>query len=257
MRYLIVEDERFAYEELKRMMGNLRPEYQLCNWTETVEQTVLFLKNSTVDLILLDIRLADGSCFEIFEQVSISVPVIFTTAYDEYAIRAFKVNSIDYLLKPIEEKDLEAALSKFEQHHTTSTSSIAYRKLEEALVGNYTKNRFLIQKGDTYHYVETAEIAFFYSEEKAVFLHTFSGKRYIIDYTLEQIEQALDRKLFFRVARNCIANIHAIKKISKYFNSRLKLFFQPECPHEVLVSRIRVAEFLRWIDGINMSDDEK
>lgn len=257
MRYLIVEDERFAYEEIKRMVGKLRPDYQLCNWTETVEQTVLFLKNNTVDLILLDIRLADGSCFEIFEQIHVSAPIIFTTAYDEYAIRAFKVNSVDYLLKPIEEKDLEVALCKFEQHRTTDSSSLAYKKLEEALIGNYIKNRFLIQKGDTYHYVETAAIAFFYSEEKAVFLHTFSGKRYIIDYTLEQIEQTLDRKLFFRVSRNCIANIHSIKKISRYFNSRLKLFFQPDCPHEVLVSRIRVPDFLRWIDGVNISGDEK
>ncbi len=249
-RYLIVEDERFAYEEMKRMIGKLRPDYQLVNWTETVEQTVLYLKNNTVDLILLDIRLADGSCFEIFEQLAVTAPIIFTTAYDEHAIQAFKVNSVDYLLKPIDEMDLQAALQKFEQYRILQASSIEYEKLKEAIIDNYKKNRFLIQKGDSYHYVETSDIAFFYSEDKVMFLHTFSDKRHIVDYTLDQIEQALDEKVFFRVARNCIVNIKSIKKISKYFNSRLKLTLLPECPLEITVSRARVADFLKWVDGI-------
>lgn len=249
-RYLIVEDERFAYEEMKRMMEKLRPDYQPANRTETVEQTVLFLKHNTVDLLLLDIRLADGNCFEIFEQIQVSVPVIFTTAYNEHAIRAFKVNSVDYLLKPIEEADLQAALCKFEQYRTAPPPTPEYKKLEEALMGNYRKNRFLIRKGDGYGYVETTDIAFFYSEEKVVFLHTFSNKRYIVEYTLDQIERLLDEKVFFRASRNCIANIRSIKKISKYFNSRLKLVLQPDCPHEVLVSRIRVPDFLKWVDGM-------
>lgn len=250
IKYLIVEDERFAYEEMKRMMEKLRPDYILANWTETVEQTVLFLKHTSVDLILLDIRLADGSCFEIFEQVAISTPIIFTTAYDEHAIQAFKVNSVDYLLKPIEEPDLQASLHKFEQYSSIQKPALEYKKLEESLLSNYRKNRFLVQKGDGFHYVETTETAFFYSEEKVVFLHTFSNKRYIVDYTLEQIEQMLDEKVFFRVSRNCIANIRSIKKIARYFNSRLKLSFQPECPQEVLVSRVRVPDFLKWVDGI-------
>ena len=250
VKYLLVEDERFAYEEMKRMMEKLRPGYRLVNWTETVVQTVLFLKNNPIDLILMDIRLADGNCFEIFEQLDVCIPVIFTTAYDEHAIRAFKVNSIDYLLKPIEESDLQAALSKFEQYRKVEPIANRYKKLEETFTGNSRKNRFLIQKGDSYHYVETTEAAFFYSEEKVVFLHTFSDKRYIVDYTLDQIERQLDGKIFFRVSRNCIANIASIRKISKYFNSRLKLSFQPDCPHEVLVSRIRVPDFLKWVDGI-------
>lgn len=249
MKYLIVEDERFAYEEMKRMINKLRPGYQLINWTKTVIQTVDFLKNNTVDLILLDIRLADGSSFDIFEQVAISTPIIFTTAYDEHAIKAFKVNSVDYLLKPIEEGDLLTALNKFEQYHPVQPTIAEYKKLEEALAGNYKKNRFLIQKGDSYHYIEVSEIAFFYSEDKVVFLHTFSNKRYIVDYTLDQIERMLDEKSFFRVSRNCITNIRSIKKISKFFNSRLKISFNPDCPHEILVSRVRVSDFLKWIDG--------
>lgn len=250
IKYLIVEDERFAYEEMKRMMEKLRPDYHLAYRTETVDQTVHFLKEHSTDLILMDIRLADGNCFEIFEQVSLTIPIIFTTAYDEHAIRAFKVNSVDYLLKPIEEADLEAALNKFEQYRAIPQPASSYKRLEEALVGSCKKNRFLIQKGDIFHYVDTTDIAFFYSEDKVVFLHTSSDKRYIVDYTLEQIEHLLDGKTFFRVSRNCIANITAIEKISRYFNSRLKIYLRPQCPHEVLVSRARVPDFLRWIDGL-------
>lgn len=250
IKYLLVEDERFAYNEIKRMMDKLRPDYQLINWTTTVIQTVDFLKHNTVDLILMDIRLADGNSFDIFEQVSISTPIIFTTAYDEHAIKAFKVNSVDYLLKPIEEAELLTALNKFEQYLYTQPTIADYKNLEEALMRNCKKNRFLVQKGDSYHYIETSETAFFYSEDKAVFLHTFSNKRYIVDYTLDQIEKILDEKNFFRVSRNCITNIRSIKKISKFFNSRLKIFFEPECPHEILVSRVRVPDFLKWVDGI-------
>ena len=236
MKYLLVEDERFAYEEMKRMMEKLRPDYQLEAWTATVEQTVQFLKHHPVDLMLLDIRLTDGNSFDIFEQIQVTTPVIFTTAYDEHAIQAFKVNSVDYLLKPVEEDDLLAALRKFEQFRVVQSPVTNYRKLEEALMSNCKKNRFLIQKGDAYHYVDTSDISFFYSD--------------IVDYTLEQIEQLLDERTFFRVSRNCIANINSIRKISKYFNSRLKLSFQPECPHEVLISRVRVPDFLKWVDGV-------
>jgi len=249
IKYLIVEDERFGYEEMKRMIDKIRPDYQLVGWTNTVIQTIEYLKNNSVDLILLDIHLGDGNSFDVFEQISISTPIIFTTAYDDHAIKAFKVNSIDYLLKPIEEQDLVNAFNKFERHRPTGSIIPEYKKLQEALTRNCKKNRFLIHKGDTYHYVETSDIAFFYSEEKVIFLHTFSDKRYIIDYTLEQIERMSDEKNFFRVSRNCIASIRSINKISKFFNSRLKVTFQPECPHEILVSRVRVADFLKWIDG--------
>jgi two-component system, LytTR family, response regulator LytT len=249
MNYLIVEDERFAYEELKRMMTELRPGYSLKKWTNTVIDSITFLKSNTVDLILMDIRLADGTCFEIFNHLKVTTPVIFTTAYDEHAIKAFKINSIDYLLKPFDEKELENALIKFENifhSHTPQTDP----KLLAQLIPFKTKNRFLISKGENYHYVETTDIAHFYSEEKVVFLHTFQNKRYIINYTLDQLEQQLHSDLFFRVSRNCIGNVKAIANVAKYFNSRLKLTFSPACPHEVLVSRIRVPDFLQWMDGM-------
>lgn len=251
MKYLIVEDERFAYLEIKRMMAKLSPDYTLAGGTESVADTILFLKNNPVDLILMDIRLADGNCFEIFEQIQVSIPIIFTTAYDEYAIQAFKLNSIDYLLKPVEEDELSAALKKLQQQNTVKNTPFDYKKIEDALLGHHKKSRFLVQMGDTYHHININDIAFFYSEEKVVFLHTFSDKKFVIDYTLTQLESQLDKKIFFRASRNCIANITSIKKISKYFNSRLKLTFQPECPHEILVSRERVSDFLKWVDGWN------
>lgn len=249
MNYLIVEDERFASEELKRMMMKLRPDYLLEKQTKTVVDTIGFLKESAVDLILMDIRLADGNCFEIFNHVEVTTPVIFTTAYDEHAIKAFKLNSIDYLLKPFDETELETALTKFEHiFHTSSYKSSS--KNFERFLSFKTKNRFLISKGENYHYIETKDIAHFYSEDRVVFLHTFSDRRYIINYTLDQLEQQLDSRLFFRVSRNCIGNVKAIENVAKYFNSRLKLSFLPECPHEVLVSRVRVPDFLKWMDGI-------
>lgn len=249
MKYLIVEDERFAYEELKRMMTKLRPDYLLEKHTKTVINTIGFLKKSTVDLILMDIRLADGNCFEIFNHVEVVAPVIFTTAYDEHAIKAFKLNSIDYLLKPFDERELAAALTKFENFFHSHTSENESKNFEQIL-SLKTKNRFLISKGENYHYIETKDIAHFYSEDGVVFLHTFSDRRYIINYTLDHLEQQLDRRLFFRVSRNCIGNVKAIENAAKYFNSRLKLTFLPQCPHEVLVSRVRVPDFLKWMDGV-------
>lgn len=249
MKYLIVEDERLAYLELKRMMTKLRPAYLLEKQTKTVIDTIGFLKESTVDLILMDIRLADGNCFEIFNHVEVTTPVIFTTAYDEHAIKAFKLNSIDYLLKPCDENELEVALTKFENIFHNHQYKTSPKNLEQILSFKI-KNRFLISKGENYHYIETKDIAHFYSEDGVVFLHTFNDRRYIINYTLDQLEQQLDSRLFFRVSRNCIGNVKAIENVAKYFNSRLKLSFLPACPHEVLVSRVRVPDFLKWMDGI-------
>jgi DNA-binding LytR/AlgR family response regulator len=249
MKCLIVEDERFAYEELKRMMTKLRPDYRLEKPTKTVIDTIAFLKASAVDLILMDIRLADGNCFEIFNHVDVNTPVIFTTAYDEHAIKAFKLNSIDYLLKPFDENELETALIKFENIFHNHFHKTNLKKVEQVLTTR-TKNRFLISKGENYHYIETTDVAHFYSEDGVVFLHTFQNKRYIINYTLDHLEQLLDNRLFFRVSRNCIGNVKAIENITKYFNSRLKVTFLPECPYEVLVSRVRVPDFLKWMDGV-------
>jgi DNA-binding LytR/AlgR family response regulator len=249
IRYLIVEDEKLAHDELKRMIGDYSTNYIYSGHTETIVQTINFLKKNEVDIIFMDIRLSDGDCFEVFEHITVSTPIIFTTAYDEHAIQAFRVNSIDYLLKPIEEEGLFKALNKFERLFISSDFQIkSYRELSESVLPK-VKNRYLIQTGDTFSYINNEDIAFFYSEDKAIFLHTFADKRYIINYTLEELEKMIGPQLFFRVSRNCIANIQSVSNISKYFNSRLKITFQPRCPQEVLVSRVRVSDFLRWVDG--------
>ena len=248
--YIILEDERFAYEEIKRMMNVLRPDYNLKAWADGVERAVSVLTDDTPDLLIADIRLSDGLCFDVFERKQTHVPVIFTTAYDEFALQAFRVNSVDYLLKPIKENDLERALAKFEANCLTRPTSEQYKGLEASYLKNVKKNRFLVSVGDTYMYVETSDIAFFYVENRYVFLHTFSGKRYIVDYSLEQLDAMLDRRDFFRLSRNCIAHIKAVRKVSKYFGSRLTVSFSPECPHKVHVSRTRVADCLNWLDGL-------
>ncbi len=250
VNYMIMEDERFAYEELKRMMSVVRPDYNLLMWVESVDSAVTALKSSVPDLLIVDIRLSDGLCFDVFERVKVHTPVIFTTAYDEYALRAFQVNSIDYLLKPIEEKDLERALLKLEENRLPSSGSMECKALETSYLSGVKKNRFLVTIGDTYRYVEASDIAFFYSEDKYVYLHTFHGKRYIINYSLEQLEQMLERRDFFRASRGCIAHIKAVKKVSKYFGGRLLVSLSPDCPQEVMVSRNRVNDFLKWMDDL-------
>lgn len=249
-KYIIIEDERLAYEEIRRMMQRLRPDYTLVGWAAGIEQAILQLTLGGIDLMIVDIRLSDGLSFEIFERTEVDIPVIFTTAYDEYALRAFKVNSIDYLLKPVEEQTLETALCKFERNRLPRTATPELKRLEATYMTGSKKNRFLVRSGDTFQYVETSDIAFFYSEDKYIFLYLFSGRRYIVDYTLEQLETILDEMHFFRVARNCIANIRAVGKVSRYFGGRLKIFFSTECSHEVVVSRDRVGRVLQWLDDI-------
>ena len=216
----------------------------------SVEEALRTLRKAVPDLLLVDIRLSDGLCFDVFERMPVNTPVIFTTAYDEYALRAFRVNGIDYLLKPIEEKDLERALAKFETNNLPNPSSEEYRSLMTAYLGSVKKNRFLVSVGDTFRYVDASDIAFFYSEDKYNYLHTFGGKRYIINYSLEQLEAMLERNDFFRVSRSCIAHIKSVRKVSKFFGGRLLVSFSPECPLEVIVSRSRADGFLKWMDGL-------
>lgn len=251
-KYIIIEDEQLAYSELKRMMNTVRPEWELCGWASSVEQALILIKNITVDLLLVDILLADGDCFDIFEQLNTSTPVIFTTAYDEFALKAFKLNSIDYLLKPIEEAELETALKKYENLRLITPVSDRFQRFRDDYLTSNRKNRFLVQSGDTYRYIETDNIAFFYSEDKYTYLHTFSNSRHIITYTLDQLLDMIDPLKFHRVSRNCIANIRSINKLHKYFAGRLKIDFIPNCPQKVIVSRNRAAGLLDWINGKNL-----
>lgn len=259
-KYFILEDEPFAYEEILRMMGKLRPNYVLQGWAVSVEEALTKLKTVVPDLMIVDIRLSDGLCFDVFEHISLQIPVIFTTAYDEYALQAFRVNSIDYLLKPVEEEELEHALKKLETCYIPIPSSDFsmpqanlltenYHQLAVSYLKHVKKNRFLVSVGDTFSTIETPNIAFFYSEDKYVFLHLFSGKRYVINYSLDQLEPMLDEHDFHRISRSCIAHIKSVRKASRYFGSRLLMDFTIDCPQEVIVSRNRVADVLKWMDG--------
>lgn len=254
MKILIIEDEPFARTELIRLLKASGRDFTLLDEIDTVEDSVKWLKtHSLPDLIFLDIQLADGLSFEIFRQVTVSSPVIFTTAYDEYAIKAFQVNSIDYLLKPIHQEALESALRKLEELKSVLSPSKPW--LENLQMENIMKmmqkeykSRILLKTGDQIRSVAMEEVAYFYAEDDVVFAILKNKSRSIVDYTLNQLEGELDPKNFYRLTRGCIARISSIKKVSKYFNSRLLVDLEPPMDEKVLVSRVNVPEFLKWLD---------
>lgn len=247
--YMIIEDEFLSSERLRVMIAELRPSYNFVCQTETVDESVEYLKFNKVDLIFVDIELADYSCFEIFSRIKVDTPVIFTTAYNEYAIRAFKVNSIDYLLKPLEKNELMTAIEKFESVRIPAGDVLNYDKLKNMISGYDTKERILISRGDNFLYVDIAETTHFSSEEKYTYLHTFSGHSHITDHSLNQLEAMLDRKSFFRVSRNHIVNIKAVKEVRKYFNGRLRLRLCSSPAVEIIISSARREGFLKWLGG--------
>jgi two-component system, LytTR family, response regulator LytT len=254
MKILIIEDEPFARVELIRLLKETGRDFQLLDEIDTVQDSVVWLKKHTQpDLIFLDIQLADGLSFDIFRQVSVSSPVIFTTAYDEYAIKAFQVNSIDYLLKPVKIEALESALRKLDglRAALSPQQSLFDPKQMESLLRmmNRTyKTRLLLKTGDQIRSVEMEEVAYFYAEEDVVFAMQKNKSRAIVDFTLNQLENELDPKHFYRITRGCIARITAIKKVSKYFNSRLLVELDPPTEEKVLISRVNVPEFMKWLD---------
>jgi DNA-binding LytR/AlgR family response regulator len=254
MKILIIEDEPFARTELIRLLGATGREFNVLDQIDTVEDSIKWLKtHPQPDLVFLDIQLADGLSFDIFRQVSVSSPVIFTTAYDEYAIKAFQLNSIDYLLKPVSSEALETALRKLDTLRNVLVSDKPWPVNEQfenlvRMMKKEYKSRILLKTGDQIRSVEIEEIAYFYAEDDVVFAMQKNKSRAIVDYTLNQLEAQLDPKDFYRLTRGCIARINAIKKVSKYFNSRLLVDLEPPTEEKVLVSRVNVAGFLQWLD---------
>lgn len=254
MRIFIVEDEKLAADRLANMLLQLDNTAEVVATLQSVRKAVEILQlKPQLDLIFMDIQLADGLSFEIFEQVPVEVPVIFTTAYDAYAIKAFKVNSIDYLLKPIDEDELQAALEKFRKLNRQSTTAPQLGALEQAMQllsgkKNY-KSQFVVKVGEHLHMIPMEEVTSFYSYEKATFLQCNSGRRYAIDYTLEQVEQLVNPDVFFRVNRGYLISLKAIKDIITWSNSRLRLeLHHPSPAGEVVVSRENVQAFKNWLD---------
>ncbi len=255
MKVLIVEDEPFAQQELKRLLSATRNDITVSDCIDSIEDTISWLRtNPLPDLIFLDIQLSDGLSFEIFRQKKILCPVIFTTAFDEYAIQAFKVNSIDYLLKPVKQPDLAAALDKFDEirdsYQSLKQPVIDIKMLEQLLNPSRKeyKSRFIARLGDQIKHIPIEEVAWFYAEDNVVFLVTKANNRYIIDYTLDQACQQLDPSRYFRINRGFVAAIQSIGKVSRYFNGRLLVELLPSSPEPVYVSRAKAQEFIDWLD---------
>lgn len=242
MKILIVEDEIPAQEELIRILQKHFPDIEIAGVTESVRTTAEWLTSHSPDLIFMDIQLSDGSCFDIFRRMEIRTPVIFTTAYDQYALDAFKVNSIDYLLKPIDEDGLIAAVGKLNYRYDRIRDLVsAYF----APAGRY-KSRISAKCGDTYKSLSMDDIAYFISEDGITFAVSNSGEKRIVDYTIESLEPLLDPKSFFRITRGCLASIGSIEKASRYFSGRLEIVLKDST--RLVLSRARVQDFLRWMD---------
>ena len=250
MNIIIIEDEKPASRLLQRKVEKLG--LQVNQMLHSVEESINWFKSNVhPDLIFLDIQLSDGLSFEIFENVTINSAVIFTTAYDEYALRAFKLNSIDYLLKPIDEDDLEIAINKFKSRNIAVPNlSLDFEMIKKMLVNPIDrefKKRFTIKLGQQLKMITIDEIECFFSENKGTYLHTFDGRNYLIDQTLEQLETELDPKEFYRVSRKFIIPMKAIKEIQLYSNSRLKVILPTYKEDEVIVSREKVTDFKNWL----------
>ena len=251
IQVLIIEDEQPAAKRIKKLVADLDPKIEIIDVIDSVEDAVEWFKNNEMpDLAFFDIQLADGLSFSIFEQAEVTCPVIFTTAYDQYAIKAFKVNSIDYLLKPIEPEALQNAWNKFqslskESGPTLQEMMAAFQQMNQKK--NF-KERFLIKKGDGFKYLTINEVAYFLSDNGLTFLIDKTGKRYVIDDKMDSLADSLDPHQFFRINRKFIIGENAVSKISNYFNSRLKLELLPVVKEEVIVARERVGEFKKWLN---------
>jgi DNA-binding LytR/AlgR family response regulator len=247
---LIIEDEESAFKNLKRILFEINQPTNIISWLQSVEQSIdWFNTNASPDLIFLDIHLSDDLSFKIFESVEISCPIIFTTAYDEFAIKAFELNSIDYLLKPITQKTVEKAFNKY--HSSVKPNSKPYDKLIEDLKSisntkNY-KERFLVNKGDELKIILTSEIAYFYKKD-FTYIVLENGDRYPIKFTLEELTGLLNLTHFYRINRQIITNVKAISKISFWFKGKLKLQLTPEFEETIFVSREKSTDFKNWMD---------
>ncbi len=251
MRILIIEDEPPALKRLKKQLQQSPYSIEIVECLDSVEHSVNYLKNfNEIDLIFMDIQLGDGLSFDIFTQVDIQIPVIFTTAYDQYMMKAFKVNSIDYLLKPIDNADLQSALEQFNnlKSRQINYNVDQFNTMIQNLIQKDYKSRFLIKQGGQLQYINTTEIQYFYFEEGYVHLVSKQNKTFIVEYTLEQLNEIIDPNNFFRINRKIIINIGAIHKISPHFNGRLKIKVEPNYKEEIIVSRERVSSFKAWLN---------
>lgn len=244
MTAIIIEDEPLAAQELEKILKELAPDISIVARLDSVRESVGWLRANRVDLIFSDIHLGDGQSFEIFKQVEVKAPVVFITAYDEYAIQAFKSQGIDYILKPFDRADIEATLQKVRTWFGTSGPK------EERLTVTASQERFLVQLGNKMKSVPVSEIAYFMADGKYLMLYTFDGSGYVVDHTIAGIEERLDPKAFFRINRKFIVNFSAIREMIRYSNSRIRIVLSPLPPEsiEAIVSSERIREFKEWLN---------
>jgi DNA-binding LytR/AlgR family response regulator len=247
MKVLILEDEVPAQMQLKRLLKTYFPQYEVVAALDAVESAVNWLEDNQPDLILMDVELADGICFELFSRIEVKAPVIVITAYEHYALNALKNSAVDYLLKPIDDTEFVHAIEKC---RTVRHQSIDIKSLEKGLASSHVyKQRFVIKVGDQIIMIPVSDIAYFFSREKSTYIMTKDGRRFLSDQSLETTEELVNPKDFFMVSRNCLAAISSISSISKHFNSRLRLQLKPDHKELILVSRARVPAFMAWIEG--------
>lgn len=249
MNILVIEDERPAATRIIKLLKELIPEASIHGHLDTIVESVEWLtSNPNPDLIISDIELADGQSFEIYQQVNVKSPIIFTTAYDQFAIKAFKLNSIDYLLKPIDSDELSNAVEKFKNN--SEPASIDIQMLQNLLQhdNKQYKERFMVKVGEKIYSIHTDEIAFIFSAQKATFIQTNEGKKFLIDYALDQLETELNPKQFCRLNRKYMTSLEAIDEIITYSNSRLKVKIKNCDDQDIIISREKVNVLKTWLD---------
>ncbi len=251
MRVLIIEDEFAAQANLRTLLKTRFTDIEVVGVSDSVSESVKWLQQNDADVIFMDVELADGTCFEIFQQIDITAKVVITTAYDNYAIRAFRVNSVDYLLKPIDPLLLDEAVQKLRNamHEQPQVNNAQlFRPFYADSQSSKPKQRFVVRVGDKISIVKVEDIAYFFSKDKTSYLVTMEGKQYIVDHSLDMIETQLDSSTFFRASRACITNINAIRVVNRHFSGRLKLQLEPPRDEDLYVSRVRVNEFMHWLN---------
>jgi DNA-binding LytR/AlgR family response regulator len=251
MTVWIVEDEKLNADHLTRLLRLAEPQIEIAGYYVSVAEVMQALAEQPMpDILFLDIHLADGNCFQLFEKRDITIPVIFTTAYHEYAIRAFKVNSIDYLLKPIALPDVLAALHKYRSQQRIA-SGTALKQLAQTIppISGGLKNRFMVKSGSRIETIPTEDIHHFQTRDSITFLVTPQGKRFAVDYTLDEIENLVSPQTFFRINRKTILHIRSIVNVQAYTNSRLQVIAEFLEPDHAIVSRERVNDFKQWLDS--------
>ncbi len=245
MNYLILEDEQWAAERLASIISELKPQWQFLGIRDSIKSAKAFLIANEVDLIFVDINLGDGLSFSIFQEIEVNCPLIFTTAYDQYAIKAFKLNSIDYLLKPINKEELSTAIKKLE---TKSASAVSdWQKILNALKNNY-KERFLVSTGERLKTINSSDISYIFAQGKHCFIRDNMAKEYLIDRNLKDLIEQLNPRYFFQINRQIIVNLNYIEEMQTYSKSRLKIIIRPPSALDMIVSVERSSRFKAWLE---------